>query len=444
MNTTLHINKIILLSNVLLCFQLYPMKPTVKKRALRATRAIISPTTCKLIPGLPDGISHKIICRHTQTAHPWENFDRLLTLKTVRKSWNTLIGTQQKIARMFLSIPPMHYAAMTNNVQKIFALKSQGYSISKPDIRGLTPLDYALACNKEKSIEILCLGAHDNNFKKNNREYISTDNTTLKRLLSIKKTPYTTYILEDLKNAIDNKDYKKTINILLRRGDLAVKCLFNERVQETNDSFDDLIRYRIETYAENYLFTHIYGSKETFCHDMYFDLFKDAYANPNTCDKYGNYFLHYLCLPERENLYPLLIKFLKLKTINVNVEAPLKVTPLHLAAENGYFNALKSLLQTNRCYLNPKDSEGYSPICYSVSNGHHECTNTLIKYGADAAIILPDNTSLLHIAAENGHCETIQLLLRYGADKTLKTTTGETALDLAQECGHEEAVKLLL
>jgi ankyrin repeat protein len=461
LHTLLHTKKTILLSSLLLCFQLYPMKNEVEKTTPHTTRVIIPSKIYKSTPRHISNALYKIIATHAASQCPWDDFDRLLELRTVSKRWNKIIGDKQKIAKI-LNIPPMHCAAMTGDIQEIFELKDKGFSISEPDKRRLTPLDYALACNQENSIKLLTLGSHD-------------------------KKPSPTYILEDLKNAITNNQYDDAITILLCRGDLAVKWLSDRKTKEARNTskstnlLDNLIKYCTETYIENYLFTHINGIEEKFCHDMYFELMEKKYANPNTCDKRGNYFLHYLCLLKKKDLYPLLIKFLQLKKINVNAKAPFKVTPLHLAANDGYFDALVALLKTDQCYVSPLNDEGYPPIYYSVQNGHLECVKALIEYGVKPAIPLPNNENLLHVAAMNGHTQIleylipllqkqinhqdifgqtplmwcvienpenagdcIQLLLDNGADVNIKTNDRYTPLRLAKERGYWEIVEQLL
>src|SRR5689334_20251941 len=57
-------------------------------------------------------------------------------------------------------------------------------------------------------------------------------------------------------------------------------------------------------------------------------------------------------------------------------------TPLYLAAENGHYKVVTSLLSSG-AQVNAKDHKGRTPICMASKFGHLESVKALISAGAD-------------------------------------------------------------
>ena len=61
------------------------------------------------------------------------------------------------------------------------------------------------------------------------------------------------------------------------------------------------------------------------------------------------------------------------------------VTPLHLGAENGYYDIVDFLLE-NGCKINFQTNEGLTPLHYAIKNGKIDMVKYLIEKGADTKI----------------------------------------------------------
>lgn len=428
--------KIIALSSLLFCTQLYPMRIAKKatKRVIQYGQQLLSRNqgndshtaiiavpiteqsvenkekiTYDLIPGFPNDVSRNIL-REKVYKKPWKNFDHLLQLKTVCKAWEQSIGTKEQITAI-LDIPPLHYAAMTNDAQKIVQLKLQGDSILAPDTQRLCAVNYALACDKVRSFKVLGLGFASDDFLEESKNHTFKENSAIEKFLSSDDPQADAYTLGDLKQTIDGGDdhYEKAIDILFHKGNLAIEYLLDDSPKTKNKVFRDLMMYCIQSFTESYLFSHVINNLpyQSLC----FALLEQGFANPNTCDKNGSYLLNYLCYTEKKDYYPVLTKLLSLKSINVNVKNSFGITPLHNAAYNGYLDALTALLKTGKCDIEALTNDGITPLCSGTIKGNYNCIKSLIENGANVAFVTSTNENLLHIATMYGHTKILDLLI---------------------------------
>lgn len=56
----------------------------------------------------------------------------------------------------------------------------------------------------------------------------------------------------------------------------------------------------------------------------------------------------------------------------VNVQSRQGRTPLAIAALNGHYDCVKTLLQFPGCDSLMRDNEGYSPVLLAAARGHHD------------------------------------------------------------------------
>ena len=79
------------------------------------------------------------------------------------------------------------------------------------------------------------------------------------------------------------------------------------------------------------------------------------------------------------------------------------------------------LVQRGAC-VNKTNNFGWTPLTYSVNNGHYQTTSILLQNGACPNKCDANGwTSLMH-AARNGHWPIARLLLEHGADPLIQTT----------------------
>ncbi len=119
------------------------------------------------------------------------------------------------------------------------------------------------------------------------------------------------------------------------------------------------------------------------------------------------------------------------------------MTPLHLAAKNGYQNEVALLLRQGAA-VKPKSQDGITPLSIAVQEGRRDLVALLLANGAQVnEQVQIGGVTLLHVGAYRGDQEIISLLLQHGADKQARMTSGERPVDLAQQQGHQALIPLL-
>ncbi len=114
-------------------------------------------------------------------------------------------------------------------------------------------------------------------------------------------------------------------------------------------------------------------------------------------------------------------------------------TALHHAVLD--VNLVKRLI-SHKANVNSLDIRGLTPLHWAVYSGAKEVAEILITHGANINAQAIDGRIPLHIAAERGHEDVIKLLLKEGADITAKDKQNQTPLDYAK--GHPVTVTSLL
>jgi len=110
-------------------------------------------------------------------------------------------------------------------------------------------------------------------------------------------------------------------------------------------------------------------------------------------------------------------------------------TPLHRAAANGNFIAVKLLIE-NGAVVDAKDKDGGTPIFFNiVGKTSREVISLLINNGADANSMDDEESNPLHFLNRVNDLETISLLIENGADAAAANVHGITPLHIA--CGHK-------
>lgn len=127
--------------------------------------------------------------------------------------------------------------------------------------------------------------------------------------------------------------------------------------------------------------------------------------------------------------------------ISPNSKSSLGLTPLIVAAENGYIGLVQLLLEKG-ADPNLVSNSNY-PLRAAILSGDGEVIQELIKCKADVNLETPRGTPLI-VASAEGDCESIGVLLDSGADVNYETKDGLTALIAAVRDDRREAVKLLL
>jgi ankyrin repeat protein len=152
-------------------------------------------------------------------------------------------------------------------------------------------------------------------------------------------------------------------------------------------------------------------------------------------------------------------------------------SPLTIAAQHGYEDIAKLLLQANRTVADKKEKVygrrpvewaiecqhdavarflliyptldfrheyGRTTLSYEAEHGYVKGVEILIEMGAGADVKDEDSWTPLMYAADGGHVEVVKALVRYGVDIDLTCADLRTSISYAAEAGHDEVVRVLL
>ncbi|XP_064616471.1 putative ankyrin repeat protein RF_0381 isoform X2 [Liolophura sinensis] len=120
---------------------------------------------------------------------------------------------------------------------------------------------------------------------------------------------------------------------------------------------------------------------------------------------------------------------------------------LHYAAETGSLRVVQKLLSMGSV-VNMSDVDGVTPIMIAASNGYADIVEFLIQRGGrlNRACQRRTGETILHLAALNGHLGVVRILVEHGADINSQTPAekgGMTVLHKAVLGGNTEVVKFL-
>ena len=124
------------------------------------------------------------------------------------------------------------------------------------------------------------------------------------------------------------------------------------------------------------------------------------------------------------------------------------MTALHFAAQQGYVEAVRILLQAGADVAAGTRIGHFTPLHLASRGGHVAVAESLLEAGADArAPTTSSGSTPLHLAASSagGGAELIALLAEHGADVNARElSAGQTALMFAGGAGRAEAAAELL
>jgi len=117
--------------------------------------------------------------------------------------------------------------------------------------------------------------------------------------------------------------------------------------------------------------------------------------------------------------------------------------PLHTAAEGGYYEIAKMLIEHGSPISPPPYGEEATPLYYAAVEGHLSVARLLLRYGASVWESEYDDPAFA-IAATNNDAAMVKLFLKYGADPDMLGSNYETPLFYATRKGAVKTMKVLL
>nr|XP_042907959.1 uncharacterized protein LOC107440000 [Parasteatoda tepidariorum] len=162
--------------------------------------------------------------------------------------------------------------------------------------------------------------------------------------------------------------------------------------------------------------------------------------NPKVKDFYDRNILHVAAAGCKE-MASYIIEELR---ISVDEKCKGDQTALHIAAENGCVDVVKTLLQ-NKTAVNIKSLLPRTPLHNAVINNKVNVVELFLENMEDINLIRnPEGFNLLHFSAEMGHLDMTFYLLQKGAYVNSASDRLLSPLHLSSYAGHTEIVKTLL
>uniref|UniRef100_A0A8D3DNZ0 Ankyrin repeat domain 52a n=1 Tax=Scophthalmus maximus TaxID=52904 RepID=A0A8D3DNZ0_SCOMX len=174
----------------------------------------------------------------------------------------------------------------------------------------------------------------------------------------------------------------------------------------------------------------------------------DNGADPSMVNSKGYSAVHYAAYHGNKQNLELLLEM----SFNAlgDIESSIPVSPLHLAADKGHWQALRVLTET-AAYVDMQDAAGRSVLYLAAQKGYARCVEVLLAQGASC--LLNDNRLMwtpIHVAGKLLSAGTCSINLTNGADSenTLLNycfcLSFRTSLMLAVQGGHTDCVHFLL
>ena len=106
-------------------------------------------------------------------------------------------------------------------------------------------------------------------------------------------------------------------------------------------------------------------------------------------------------------------------------------TALHRAADRGWVNVLRVLLQNGASPARKTETGSDTPLHLAAARGHADITRELLRGGADYRARARNGWTPLHAAMFHSHTDVARLLIRAGADPIEATQRGSTVRSLS-------------
>lgn len=131
---------------------------------------------------------------------------------------------------------------------------------------------------------------------------------------------------------------------------------------------------------------------------------------------------------------------------NPNPPQVLVETPLHIAAEMGFVDCLKALLDNGADVTSQMGTKRNTALHLAAEDDFVECVKELIKAGANVNARNVDDQTPLHVACLSQSIETVELLIKHGADVNAVYRDGRTALhaSIVKETSSWDVTRILL
>ncbi|XP_065071133.1 poly [ADP-ribose] polymerase tankyrase-2-like isoform X2 [Rhopilema esculentum] len=277
---------------------------------------------------------------------------------------------------------PLHLAAGYNRIKIVEMLLKSGADVHAKDKGGLVPLHNACSYGHYEVTELLVKhGASVNAMD-------LWQFTPLHEAASKSRVEVCTFLLShNADPTVVNCHSKSAIDVAPTQ-ELKEKLFFEFRGHSFLDAVKSCDMGRV---------------KKAFAQDLL--NFQHPYTN--------NTSLHYLAMSDHQKRKAV-VEFLIRKGADVNAKNKEKITPLHMAAENGHSDMVTLFLK-NGAEVNALDNLGQAPLHRSAKNGHVAICEFLLDNGADSAL-----SSLQGYTAAQISTDAVKAILQASQEPTSK------------------------
>ena len=129
---------------------------------------------------------------------------------------------------------------------------------------------------------------------------------------------------------------------------------------------------------------------------------------------------------------------------NKNPADDFGITPLHYAAEGGYFNVCKLIMKQNIANRNPGNLNGITPLHKAAKESHMKICILLIENIDDKNPTDINGNTPLHIAALVGNLAIWNEIAMYEPDKNLETKYKQTVFEIAAVHDQPQICQMVL
>ncbi|KAM8834207.1 ankyrin repeat domain-containing protein 66 [Synchiropus picturatus] len=121
------------------------------------------------------------------------------------------------------------------------------------------------------------------------------------------------------------------------------------------------------------------------------------------------------------------------------------MTELHQAAAAGNLEQVLQILRKNKCSPNDKDVDwnNKTPLHWAAERGYTEIVRVLLEHGARPCLRTDYGWTPAHFAAESGHLPVLSLMHSFHAPLDKKDGSGDKPIRIAEIYGHKDCVQFL-
>ncbi|RDD41599.1 Transient receptor potential cation channel subfamily A member 1 [Trichoplax sp. H2] len=306
--------------------------------------------------------------------------------------------------------PLIHIAAINGSIEIAKLLLQHHVQVSDQDNRDRTALHHAVLGYQTEMIQ-----------------FLHSEGATLESLDEECKTPFLT--------AVENGFVNATVVLLNLGANISAtdnknrNCLHYACRHRDSTILAELFKYGAASSINYHDFegcTPLLASAST--GDLHIiNTLLDNGANLTAVNKDGDTLLHLIAF---NNGHELIKPVVNLMNTSININNGYGKTPLHLAAQAGYLNTVRILLNCG-ADVNNSDIYGNSALHYAAKENRSEVMKLLIEHHCNINITNRRRDTPLHLASKENALSAVRILLTKDVNVAIKNVKHQTCLDMA-------------